>query len=71
MSPLVLDEILGVLVNTLTANGKYLVQDCENLRLPIQMQLSQKRKSFLNFLFHFWNLNQILNILKKKDDCHS
>ena len=66
MSPLVLDEILGVLVNTLTANGKYLVQDCENLRLPIQMQLSQKRKSFLNFLFHFWNLNQILNILKKK-----
>ena len=66
MSPLVLDEILGVLVNTLTANGKYLVQGCENLRLPIQMQLSQKRKSFLNFLFHFWNLNQILNILKKK-----
>ena len=66
MSPLVLDEILGVLVNTLTANGKYLVQDCENLRLPFQMQLSQKRKSFLNFLFHFWNLNQILNILKKK-----
>ena len=66
MSPLVLDEILGVLVNTLTANGKYLVQDCENLRLPIQMQLSQKRKSFLNFLFHFWNLNQIFNILKKK-----
>ena len=66
MSPLVLDEILGVLVNTLTANGKYLVQDCENLRLPIQMQLSQKRKSFLNFLFHFWNLNQVLNILKKK-----
>ena len=66
MSPLVLDEILGVLVNTLTANGKYLVQDCENLRLPIQMQLSQKRKSVLNFLVHFWNLNQILNILKKK-----
>ena len=24
------------------------------------------KKLFLNFLFHFWNLHQILNILKKK-----
>ena len=24
------------------------------------------KKRFLNFLFHFWNLYQILNILKKK-----
>ena len=37
---LVLGEILVVFVNTLTANGVYPVQDCESLRLPIQMQLS-------------------------------
>ena len=42
MVPLVLGEILGVFVNTLTADDKYRVQDCENLPLPIQMQLSKK-----------------------------
>ena len=26
----------------------------------------KKEKLFLNFLFHFWNLHQILNILKEK-----
>ena len=35
MSPLVSGEILGVSVNTLTADGKYPVQECENLQLPI------------------------------------
>ena len=40
MFALVLGEILVVFVNTLTANGVYPVQDCESLRLPIQMQLS-------------------------------
>ena len=40
MSPLVLGKILGVFVNTLTAVGKYPVEDWENLQLSIQMQLS-------------------------------
>ena len=40
MSPLVLGEVLVVLVNRLTADGKYPVRDCENMQLPIQMQLS-------------------------------
>ena len=40
MSPMVLGEILGVFFNALTAVGKYLVQDSQNLQLPIQMQLS-------------------------------
>ena len=30
------------------------------------MQLSLKLKLFRIFFFHFWNLHQILNILKKK-----
>ena len=66
MSPLTLREILRVFVNTFTADGKYLIQDGENLQLSIQMQLSQNEKHFLNFLFHFWNLHQFFNILKKK-----
>ena len=43
MSPLVLHKMLGVFVNTLTADGKYPVQGCEYLHLPIQIQLSEKR----------------------------
>ena len=53
MSPLVLGEILGVFVNTLTADGKYPVQGCENLQLPIQMQLFEKRKTFFQFFILF------------------
>ena len=52
--------------NTLTANDKYPVRDCQNLSSPIQLQLSLNPKAFFILLFHFWNLNQILNILKKK-----
>ena len=33
-------EILRVFVNTLTADDKYPVGDCENLLFPIEMQLS-------------------------------
>ena len=46
MSPLMLDELLKVFVNTLIADEKYHVEYCENLHLPIQMQLSEKRKTF-------------------------
>ena len=42
MSPQVLGYILGVFVNTLMADPKYPLQDCENLSLPIRMQLSEK-----------------------------
>ena len=35
MSPKVLGEILDASVNTSNVNGKYSVQDCENLSLPI------------------------------------
>ena len=38
MLHLVLSEILGVFLNTLTNYIKYPVQDCENLQLPMQMQ---------------------------------
>ena len=49
ISSLVLGEILGVFVNTFTADVKYPVQGCENLQVPIQMQLSEKGKTFSEF----------------------
>ena len=66
MSPEVSGKMLAFSVNTLTSDGKYPVQGCENLQLPIQMQLSEKQKTFSEFFFHFLNLHQILNIFKKK-----
>ena len=53
MSPLVLGEILEMFVDTLTAAGKYPVQGCENLQREIQMQLSEKQKSFCELFVHF------------------
>ena len=66
MSPLLLGEMLRMFVNTLAIDLMYPVQGCENLQLPIQMQLSEKQKSFSNFLLHLRNLHRILNILTKK-----
>ena len=49
MSPLVLGEIFCVFVDTLPADSKYPVEHYVDLRLPIQMQLSEKRKPFSQF----------------------
>ena len=54
MSPLVLAEILGLFVNTLTADDKYRVQDCENLQPTIQ--IIQKTKKI------FWIFSSISGI---------
>ena len=45
--------MLVVFANTLTPDGKYPVQGCENLQLPLQMQLSEKRKTFFGFFLPF------------------
>ena len=65
-----LGEILVVFVNRLTAHGKYSAQDCENLQLPIQMQLSEKLKSFSEFLVPFLESKSNFQHFGKKDDCH-
>ena len=39
-------QILGLLVNTLAADEKYPVLNRDNLTIPIQIQLSQKQKTF-------------------------
>ena len=56
MSPLDLDELLKVFVNTLIADEKYPVQDWENLHLPIQMQLSENRKTFFRIFCSIWGI---------------
>ena len=66
ISTVELGEILGVFVNTLTGDVKYLVLDCENMLLPMQMNSLKNQKLFLNFLSLFWNLHEMLNILKKR-----
>ena len=71
MSPLVLGEILGVFVNTLTANDKYPVQDCDNFPLPTQMQLSEKRKTFSEFFAPFLESRSNFKNFEKKYDSHS
>ena len=46
MPPLDFGDILGVFLNTLTADAKYPIKDFKNLLLPIQIQLSKKPKPF-------------------------
>ena len=58
-------EIFGLLINTLATDEKYLFVKGDNITMQIQKQLSQKQKIFFNFWLHFWNLDWILNILKK------
>ena len=57
-------QIFRLLVNTLAAGEKYPVLTRDYLTIPIQMQLSQKQKLFLNLLLIFRNFDELLNILR-------
>ena len=46
-------KTLGLLVNTLADDEKYPVLNRDNLTIPIQMQLSQKQKTFSEFFAAF------------------
>ena len=50
---LVLSEILGLFVNTLTVDDNYCLLYRDNLTQPIQIQLSQKQKNFSEFFSAF------------------
>ena len=55
-------QILGLLANTLAADEKYPVLNRDNLTIPIQMQFSQKQKTFSElfaaFLEAIWNFER-------------
>ena len=71
MSPLVLGEMLGMFLNILTDDGMYPVQGCENLQLPIQMQLSDKQNNFSQFFVPFLESTSNFKHFEKKDDSRS
>ena len=47
-------HILGLLLNMLATDEKYPVFNRENLMIPIQMQFSQKQKTFSHFFTAFF-----------------
>ena len=59
-------KVLTLFVNTFTADDKYSLLDRDNLTQPFQMQLSQKKNFFPNFLLKIWKIDEIFNTFKKK-----
>ena len=64
-------KIIRLFLNELTVNDRHYPLNRDNLTQPIQMQLSEKQKTFSEFFFAF--LKSILNFkhLPKKDDPRS
>ena len=59
-------EIFRLFVNTLTRDVKDSRRNMQIFWQQFQTLLSQKKKTFLDFLLHFWNVHEIYNILKKE-----
>ena len=53
-------EILGLFVNTLTADDEYSLCKSENLPPQLKYNFLTNKKLFPNLLFRFWYLHQIL-----------
>ena len=58
-------------VNILTVDHKYSVLNRDNFRQPIQMQLSQKQKTFSQFVSAFFKSIFNFEHFEKKDHCQS
>ena len=63
-------KILGLLVNTLAPDEKCPVLNRDNLTIPIQMQLSQKQKTFSQFFAAFLKSTLNFKHFESKDDPH-
>ena len=68
---LVLCKFLRHLVKTLTDDEKYSLLYRENLTQPIQILLSQKRKTFSQFFYTFSISTLNFAHFQKQDDSHS
>ena len=64
-------KILNFFVNRLTADDKYSLLNRDNITQPIQMQLSQKRKTFSWFFSSFLNSSLNFEHSQKQDYPHS
>ena len=69
-SLLLTSQILGLLVNTLAVDEMYRVLNRDNLTIPIQMQLSEKQKTFSQFFAAFLKFTLNFEHFEKKDDPH-
>ena len=63
-------EILGVFVNTLTADDKYFLRNRKNLPQPIQQQLSKKQKFFSQFSAAYLKFKSDVEHYEIKDEAH-
>ena len=63
-------QVLGLLVNTLAADDKYLLINRDKLKIPIQMILSQKQKNLSQVFSAFLKSRLNFENLLKKDDPH-
>ena len=64
-------EILGLFVNTLTADENYPFGDSGDLQLPIKMQLSEKGKTFSELFVSLKESPTNFEHFPIKDDCTS
>ena len=68
---LVRSIILGLFVDTLTAEYTYFRRNMQTFSQQVQTPLSLKKSLFLDFLLRFWNLYEMENIFKKKGESSS
>ena len=69
-SLLVICKVLGLFVNTLTADDKYSLLNRDNLTQPIRIQLSPKQKTFCEFSSAVLKSRLNFKHFRKKDDPH-
>ena len=63
-----MQKVLRLFANTLTVDDEHYLLNRDNLTQPIQMQLSQKQKTFSQFSFAFLKCTLNFKHLPKKDD---
>ena len=68
---LVRSEVLGQLVNTLTADYKHSAWNRENLPQQVQTLISKETKTFSGFFIAFLKCTLNLEYFEKKDQSHS
>ena len=64
-------KILVLLVNTLAANGRYPVLNKDNITIHIQIQLSQKEKTYSQSFSAFLKSRLTFKHFEKEIDAHS
>ena len=64
-------KTLSLFVNTLTADDTHYLLNRNNLMEPIEMQVSQKQKTFSEFFLAFLKSMLKFKHFPKKDDPHS